>query len=733
MSLQVWLPLNGENSIIPDISSFNKESNITLTEDTNGWYKVIDSSHTSSRWGVYYDFTVKPGMTYTLQVYSKSTTGIPCSIGIQSFQGGIAWPAARDTNSTSTEKLTKYTWTTSQNDNKARIYLAMNPSSTIANNYVFYKQPRVYEAIHNQGIANVTVTANGSTSFTAGKIGQGLICNGSSFWNINPVTLGSEASICYWAKTSIAGKMPWVIVATASDKLNLWNYNNIYTLNTGDSVNNPFKDDNNNSIAVVIDNEWHHFSVTFGSNMAKLYIDGIYKGKAKTFKSPATTSAKTIRLAGGYNNAHSYDWNGMINDFRIYDNCLSQQQIKKIAQGLIVHYPLSDVYIESTENLITSEDCLSSTYYNGAISKYGYGTSTDTYKEVGIFQGKKCTKVYNKTNTTQMQPYVYINNMFTSDGTNKPQYKTLSFDYYTTISTSLVPYKLGSGSGTATYKVRNTEIKTGSGTNQVTIPVKPNMWNHIQITFHGTTEANSEWGYIRNLPTHTSNTSNYWLFANMQLEEKDHATGYAGVGGIRNSNIIYDCSGFCNNGTISGTLTISNDTPKYEISTYIPAVATITHNRCLDNINQEWSCAAWVKPKVAGNYQNLNNFNLSNRLYHGTYPLLYINSGANDYYNYGNLALPANQWSHIVFVFKNSTGTKLIYINGENHTNMGGPNKTSTPVGIPDSVIIGGGNYEGGLCDYREYATALSAEDVLSLYNNGAYIDQLNEIHGKVR
>jgi len=208
----------------------------------------------------------------------------------------------------------------------------------------------------------------------------------------------------------------------------------------------------------------------------------------------------------------------------------------------------------------------------------------------------------------------------------------------------------------------------------------------------------------------------------MQLEEKDHATGYAGVGGIRNSNIIYDCSGFCNNGTISGTLTISNDTPRYEISTYIPAVATITHNRCLDNINQEWSCAAWVKPKVAGNYQNLNNFNQSNRLYHGTYPILYINSGANDYYNYGNLALPANQWSHIVFVFKNSTGTKLIYINGENHTNMGGPNRTSTPAGIPDSVIIGG-NYEGGLCDYREYATALSAEDILSLYNNGAYID----------
>ena len=120
-------------------------------------------------------------------------------------------------------------------------------------------------------------------------------------------------------------------------------------------------------------------------------------------------------------------------------------------------------------------------------------------------------------------------------------------------------------------------------------------------------------------------------------------------------------------------------------------------------------------------------------MYHGTYPLLYVNSGANDYYNYGNLALPANQWSHIVFVFKNSTGTKLIYINGENHTNTSGPNKTSTPKGIPDTVIIGNGNYEGGLCDYREYATALSADDVKSLYQNCATIDPDGTIRGQIR
>ena len=547
-------------------------------------------------------------------------------------------------------------------------------------------------------------------------------------------TFGTEFSVAFWYKidTAFSGNRHLVCLCNQYGWPQLKftcaaTSNSTLAFNIGDGSTSA----RSLSTSQII-GSWQHICFTFNNKIAKVYVNGVQTGTA-TYPINPDWSGTTKMGIGGAPDGHECAITLSLNDIRIYDHCLSPMEVKEISKGLVLHYPLSDIYVEATTNLITTEDCLSSTCYNGATSKYGYGTNTDMYKIVTTYDGRKGTKVYMGTNGNAAFPYVYINNMYTSDGTNSPPYKTLSFDYYTNIGTSIRPYRLGNGSGTATYRITNKNgVATGTGTDAVSIPVVTNGWNHIEITFHGTAAADSQWGYIQNYPSHTSNTNNFWFFANMQLETKDHATGYAGVGGTRNSNIVYDCSGFCNNGTISGALTISNDTPKYEVSTYMPTTATITHNRCLDNTDQEWSCAAWVKPKIAGNYQNLNNFNESNRLYHGTYPLLYINSGTNDYYNYGNLALLANQWSHIVFVFKNSTGTKLIYINGENHTNTNGPNRTSTPKGIPDNIIIGGGNYEGGLCDYREYATALSADDVKSLYNNSAYIDNQGNIYGAV-
>lgn len=207
----------------------------------------------------------------------------------------------------------------------------------------------------NKGLANVTATpAGGTASYDAnGKIGSCLSCNGSTFYNINPINLGSEATIAWWEKTSTAGKVPWTLVTDASSYgMTVWGSSSgfYYTLNTGDGNNDPFKDANNNNVASIQDGNWNHFAVTFGNNVSKLYINGEYAGRAVTFKSPAATN-KVIRLAGGSNNAHNYDFNGYLNDFRVYDHCLSRKEVKEISKALIVHYPLHTDTIVGTANV----------------------------------------------------------------------------------------------------------------------------------------------------------------------------------------------------------------------------------------------------------------------------------------------------------------------------------------------------------------------------------------------
>ena len=462
--------------------------------------------------------------------------------------------------------------------------------------------------------------------------------------------------------------------------------------------------------------------------MISIYINGILDKQQETSNSLSTAFDSNNVSIGTHGSEVAH---GKLNDFRIYDHALSPMEVKELSKGLVLHYPLSDIYVEATTNLITTEDCLSSTCYNGATSKYGYGTNTDMYKIVTTYDGRKGTKVYMGTNGNTAFPYVYINNMFTSDGTNSPTYKTLSFDYYTNIGTSIRPYRLGNGSGTATYRITNKNgIATGTGTDAISIPVITNGWNHIEITFHGTATADSQWGYIQNYPSHTSNTNNFWFFANMQLETKDHATGYAGVGGTRNSNIVYDCSGFCNNGVKTGTFSLVNDTPKYNVSTGITAGSGIFTPM---NITfSQYTIAFWAKHTASskmlmGSCPSADSTQTS-WYWYGDNSFKY--PSGEYYYTYNGGAKDSFKWTHFVATYD---GTNVrVYRNG---VSEGSKACTGDQVMAYLSVGYGyGSRYieDSSMSDFRIYTTALSADDVKSLYNNSAYIDNQGNIYGAI-
>lgn len=578
--------------------------------------------------------------------------------------------------------------------------------------------------LHNQGLDGeaTAVTATNGSFVTNGKIGK---CLKLGYTNniIIPSLIGSKKmSWAYWCRIDEATATNWLdpihwtsTKADGSDGFT--SRQEFYTNCTNTCVWYKGGSLGRGSFGNIVIGEWNHFAFTidYEAGEAIFYINGNQVSKGTTVDTTHQIAAiHNIRL--GENGLSVSE-----NDVRIYDNILSVKEVKELSKGLVLHYPLSDPYVEGTTNLITSEDCLSSICYNGATSKYNYGSYSDIYKIVTTFEGQKGTKVYMGTDGNAAYPYVYINNMYTSNGTNSPEYKTLSFDYYTTISTSISPYKLGNGTGTATYKVTNTTTKTGTGTNSVVIPVKPNMWNHIEITFHGTTDADAQWGYIKNQPSHTSDTSNFWFFANMQLEAKDHATGYTKYNTSRNENVVYDVSGYQNNGTVVGVLNCSSDTPRYLLSTYI-ANGTVGHIEGIPLPVSSQTLSMWVKCDKARNqcifcdkdtqfeFGFLNNFAYIKTVNQPGYSTTHWNN---------------NEWNHIA-VIKENNGVWNLYINGQLETNNASNNYY---IHNADNFWIGNRRYNNSypslncfISDFRIYATALSADDILELYYTPASI-----------
>lgn len=597
--------------------------------------------------------------------------------------------------------------------------------------------------LHNQGLDGkiINTSNSGAVINNNGKIGKCYSFDGVDDWiqwSINKEDYGNKPiSFCCWFKSDLT-KASGTILDLAADltlgysyssntiKFNYWRVYGTSSARSGDSntISNSFNA-----------NTWHHITAVFDDTTNKIYVDGIlqdtWQSKSQKFWEPLLGASYNKFSIG--KSAGSNIWvGGLINDVRIYNHALSDKEIEEIAKGLILHYKLDDSYAETTTMLSSS---ITTTAYNSSLGKYGYNTDSNLGKVDGLFQGKQCTKVYTLTAGQTAQPYAYFGNLFTSDGTNQPAYKTLSFDYYTTVPTTtwLNIYKLGSGTGTATWKTSNSDgIKTGTYTNSSnSISVKPNEWNHIEVIFHGTTAANAEWGYCINGPAHTTNENYYFLYANIQLEENDHATGY---GESMHSNIIYDSSGYNNNGEIIGSLeTIAITTQRYSYTTKFDgntACIKIPYNDI--NPDRIFTVNLWFYKDALGskNYETLfggpSGFEMDTRAGSASTLSLYMAStrGGNVY-----TPLNLNEWTMITMV--RDGVNELYYVNGD-------LKKTIEAKGMPNGQYrIGawasdtGQNYYGYISDFRIYATALTAKQILELYHTSATIDNKGNIYAR--
>ena len=553
----------------------------------------------------------------------------------------------------------------------------------------------------NRGVGELNITSNTAQYNNEGKIGGCVLCNSSQrltftcqdWFKFNPST---KFSVALWIKGCISSES-YVFACNSWELRFQTNTIRFYPSQTSSYYPVYWN-------TTVDPDKWYHICGTWDGHKSCLYVDGELKC--------TTEIPNTATFYDFYDHKNFYlTWSNTsyINDFRLYDHSLSQEEVKEISQGLVVHYKLNDI----------------------------------CGKNLFVFENRKYT---------QDNPYVW-----TSAGT----------DAYSTgcriKALDLVPGK------TYTFSCC-TDREIGSAHNSQVSKNKVTLWlylyhtnEEVDYTYNSSTDkaiafvninhSYKEEGYNRYswryaIPdgyqaccvrvNHYSDgtnaiTSKYWDF---KLEEGDVYTPDMWDG------VSYDSSGYNIDGTITGNLTIQSDSPRYDKC----VINTENKELLYTPINFPESCGAtfnfWTKASDYGHQFSGMIATSSNSIptdYYATalhqYDKCFRLTGTNGsqlLLNISKEEIPINQWKMITITHDGNL-VKL-YIDGEF---IRSGVLASNLVGF-NSLFLGwskaGGldrYYKGGWSDFRIYSTALSADDVKDLYETSASIDNRGTLHAR--
>lgn len=460
-------------------------------------------------------------------------------------------------------------------------------------------------------------------------------------------------------------------------------------------------------------NNWHHIVVTISDIAVKSYYDG-------QLKHTYTTNLNKGHLNGNWWLGENTT-RGCIQDVRIYDHALSDKEVEEISKGLVLHYKLDQPVglIDLAKKTIG--------VYNNYSSSGTTGTLTalsETYEGYTIYRENMTP---NDSSISNFKGTLHSHGIYSGGYTFKANTKYVYWVYYrpvTNISdirvggvasniggwTEIPPVAMGNG----WYRVgqyRNGSVTTDKSDNVFVSFYTPSAASGTTITI--------DWG------------PSFMIEGTTEIPEINNF----------GDNIVCDSSGYQKNGTILGVPVISNDTSRYLKSTSFNGTdnGILISNQGLASIlNYTCSISFWIKSTEE---------NGGRSIYFSSYngsPFWCIEKSSGNKFRYdwnGNPDLYStgsildNTWNFICFVRESATSAKF-YLNGNLDTTW--TNTCNALTNLVDTWRIArdvrtndGTPYKGDMSDFRIYATALTAEQVLDLYHTSATIDKEGNMYAR--
>ena len=549
--------------------------------------------------------------------------------------------------------------------------------------------------IENQGVSNIPIINNGVTFVDNGKIGKCASFN-NNYFSLQNLSNFNTISVSFWMKPANTNQIGCLLNYRTGIGLDIAIFliqGKVRFDAGGQTVFN-----------YTYTTDWQHVTVTYDGNIKNLYINGILNQSVTINKAISCTATKGTLGASSVNTISGSDNNyiGLLNDYRIYDHCLSPKEVKEISKGLVLHYPLNSLVNPNlvknsyfctnmntgTVEVVPNVGYVDNTAYYGSPAYHVFreGQTTIAYSEFQfIFRANKCVPGKQYCISFWVKKCHSGGNWGNIILDGLRWFKTGDNTMYTT---------------SITWKDRPSESLL-------------NVWQYASFYFTFPVECTA-YAYYYNT---VGKDIDYYI-SKIKVEEGTISTPWCDYG-ITN-NIVYDCSGYQNNGTISGSLSCSTDSPRYKISTISIDESSFSKILCsnLNLPNGQTTLSFWSKPtnkntedssKIEITYSKNRYFTYIN------YPY-FIHDG--DYkYKWKNYWSDGN-WHFVTCLF-DGTNTK-IYIDGNDISPSTSSDTSDAKTQLDDLTLLIRGN---SLSDFRVYATALSEEDIKELYNTSCIIN----------
>lgn len=457
--------------------------------------------------------------------------------------------------------------------------------------------------------------------------------------------------------------------------------------------------------------QWTHVTVTYHNPTMTVYINGI---KKYTYSGVSNSSSFEYQTRVVWQNAYR-----KLNDFRIYNECLSPRQVKEISKGLVCHYPLGEI-----DGKIGGRNLLVKT--NQGKTKWTNAHADGSYSCESVnWNGINVVKMSCATPTTSWKMFTFNGLLENFDKLEPSAIYTLSYDVIGNIKVGFSNLWDSDATHSIVALAQETVIKKTYGSHYI-----------VNITLKDALNKSKQLVYFRN----DLKAGESVIIANLKLEKGNKATAYTPCptdDPVMYDNVIYDTSGYCNNGNVSGDILWDINTPRYKGAYDFNGTGYI-YNDNLNLTTTAFTISFWIKIPSAITHQHFDFATFNSRTSEGVG--IYWDTSGQKSSSGGIFGKDSNgdkihvrvqcrgklnEWTHFAItwdgtnVYRYSNGIKFSE-SDFNAVSVYHPRLWLGNSTFGDRTLE---NSESCMSDFRFYVTALSDSDILELYQSSASVD----------